>query len=149
MGFYFLVSSKYKPVVASNNMAQKIMAESSICRISPGTPCMLAWCCPAATQGHNLSSTGTMNYWAAMLITVFCPCCLTFWAVSCSDHDKKLGGARDNAFLGCFEACCCACCLNAKWMEAEDAATNQKIGCCNVADAREDYATMPGQSYMV
>lgn len=148
--FYCLVSSKYQPVGGPNADSKRIMEEGSACRIKPGFHCCFSCCCNLTAIAHNLNATGTMNYWVAVLFGCCCPCIINCVALSCTDHNEKLGGEKKNAFVGCLEGVCCGCCVNAQWMEAADAATGQTTSCCSVTRAREaEYGELPDDATTV
>ena len=147
--FYFLVASKYEAVKGENAKSTAIMAEGTCCRIQPGVPCMLAWCCPAATLAHNLNATGSLNYWVALIGALLCPCCTVWYGASFSEHNEKLGGKKE-CCNGCMLAFCCNCCLQTQWLQAADAATGQTTGFFAVTptvNAREPLLEVaPGQN---
>jgi len=131
------------------------MNEPTCFRIIPGPICFQAFCCPNAMLAHFMHATGALNYWIALVTSLFCPCCVLFAATECLGTDAKLGIRMPKGiFMHCLEALFCSCCAIAQSNEALDAATGMQIGCCSVSERVHDrfaepamvtgYQPMPG-----
>lgn len=130
--FYFLVSSKYPQLESSNSGSAAIMNEPVVCRINAGPTCLQSFFCQNPMLAHLMHSTGILNYWVALLLSMCFPCCTLFGAIHCAEMDQKLGGSPKGLLYNLFETICCACCLIAQSNEALDAATDSQLGCCSV-----------------
>jgi len=144
--FYFLVASKYPQWHSANQQSAAIMNESTCLRIKTGPICLQTWFCQNPMLAHLLDATGSMNYWIALVLAMFFPCCLVCFTKA--DVTSKLGGIEKNIFTNCLESCFCSCCVIAQANEALDASTGVELGCCSVRAAayRGDdgpYVAMP------
>jgi len=139
--FYFVVVSKFPKSISDLSKSKDILKNNAL-NTTFSTACCktnfwLAWCCYPARQAMNFHVTGTMNYWPALVLSTALPCCMTWYARSCSPMLEQLGGEKANCCVGCMEACCCSCCVVTQHATAIDAAYGAETGCCGVAEARD------------
>lgn len=145
--FYFLVASKYPQLEFVTERSAAIMNESPFFRINTGPICLQSLFCQNPMLAHVLHSTGSLNYWISLLLSMACPCCMVFAATHCLETHVKLGGQRKDILTHGVEAFFCSCCVIAQSNEALDAATGMQLGCCSVRRSevppQAGYAVMP------
>jgi len=137
--FYFVVVKKYPKLTTASQASQEVLAENPVGHCFSNcftTNCLLATCCASARQALNMHATDTMSYWPALFLSVFCPCCTTWYADSFAGMNEKLGGESENCCTGCMCAWCCTTCVIYQRAHALDAATGFQTECCNVTQAR-------------
>jgi len=134
--YYFLIVAKYPKLdgLQPTPEAIKLQSENEVsATLEASFPnCFFSWCCSGPRAAHTFHSTGVLDFWPGCVAMSLCPCC-TLWLVnSFTDLNAKLGGVRQNIFMGLVCACCCSCCLISQDAESLDMITGAKTKLCGV-----------------
>jgi len=134
--YYYLIVSKYpmmdslKPTPGSIKLQELDDLTATFETSLPN--CFLSWCCTGPRAAHTFHSAGLMNFWPGCILMSLFPCCMLWWANSCTDLNEKLGGAKKNFCLGAISALCCSCCIVAQDAQSLDLITGSETHLCSV-----------------
>jgi len=136
--YYFLIVTKYPKLngLHPTPEAIKLQSENAVsATLQSSFPnCFYSLCCSGPRAAHTFHSTGVLDYWPGCIAMSLFPCC-TLWVVnSFTDLNTKLGGVKDNIFMGLICACCCSCCVIAQDAESLDMITGARTNFCGVDD---------------
>jgi len=134
--YYYLIVSKYpmldsvKPTTEAIKLQELDELTATFETSIPN--CLLSWCCTGPRAAHTFHSAGVLNFWPGCILMSLFPCCMLWWANSCTDLREMLGGAKKNCCLGALSACFCSCCLVAQDAQSLDLITGSETHLCSV-----------------
>jgi hypothetical protein len=134
--YYYLIVSKYpmldsvKPTTEAIKLQELDELTATFETSIPN--CLLSWCCTGPRAAHTFHSAGVLNFWPGCILMSLFPCCMLWWANSCTDIKEMLGGAKKNFCLGCLSACFCSCCVVAQDAQSLDLITGSETHLCSV-----------------
>jgi len=128
--YYYLIVSKYpmldsvKPTTEAIKLQELDELTATFETSIPN--CLLSWCCTGPRAAHTFHSAGVLNFWPGCILMSLFPCCMLWWANSCTDLKELLGGAKKNCCVGALSACFCSCCLVAQDAQSLDQITGSE-----------------------
>jgi len=128
--YYYLIVSKYPMLDSAKPTTEAIKLQELdelTATFETSIPnCLLSWCCTGPRAAHTFHSAGVLNFWPGCILMSCFPCCMLWWANSCTDLREMLGGAKKNFCLGALSACFCSCCLVAQDAQSLDLITGSE-----------------------
>jgi len=128
--YYYLIVSKYpmldsvKPTTEAIKLQELDELTATFETSIPN--CLLSWCCTGPRAAHTFHSAGVLNFWPGCILMSLFPCCMLWWANSCTDLKEMLGGPKKNCCVGALSACFCSCCLVAQDAQSLDLITGSE-----------------------
>lgn len=131
--YYYTIASKYPKLQAFNDESSEIQRKNEISATFETTcaTCLNSFCCPSARAAHTMDATGTLGYWPALCLMIFCPFCTLCYANAFTDMNEKLGGERRGCFMSFLCTWFCSCCVIAQDADSLDAATGCTTKICS------------------